>query len=168
MTRIADAPLPEGTSELMQNNLHRALANNRAMADKFYILANGIHADSGLPARIREFAILRVTSRLGSDFEFSHHFVGCQTVGVSADEARAVRDGDFSGFSEAERAVLALADAVEDNSVTDDIWQAAEAHFPPVQLLDLVTAAGFYGFASRLTNGLGVPSDEGFPTISEA
>jgi 4-carboxymuconolactone decarboxylase len=168
MARIADAPLPPGTHGLMQNNLHRALANNPAMAEGFYGLANAVHTTSHLPARVRELAILRVTANLRSDFEFSHHFRGCQTVGVSAEEARAVRDGRFAGFSEAERAALALAEAVEARRVTDELWAAAAAHFPQVELLDLVMAASFYGYASRLCLALGVPADEGFPTIDEA
>jgi alkylhydroperoxidase family enzyme len=168
MARIADAPLPPGTSELMQNNLHRTLANNRAMADNFYLLANSIHTDAVLPTRTRELAILRVTSQLGSDFEFSHHFVGAQSVGVTAQECRAVRDGDFAGFSDAERAALALVDSVEARTVTDLVWAEAARHFPPVELLDLVMATAFYGCASRLTLAMGVPADPGFPTILEA
>lgn len=168
MARIKDAPLPPGTSELMQNNLHRALANNPAMAENFYALANSIHGDSHPAVRFREFAILRVTAKVGSDFEFSHHFVGAQTVGVAAAEARAIRDGDFSGFTDAERAVLELTDAVDECRVTDELWAAAAVHFSEVELLDLVMAASFYGYASRMTLALGVPADEGFPTIAEA
>jgi alkylhydroperoxidase family enzyme len=168
MARIADAALPEGTTGLMDNVMHRVLANNRAMADNFYLLANSIHHDSSLPARVRELAILRVTAVAGSDFEFSHHFVGCQTAGISADEARAVRDGRLSGFADAERTAIMLAEAVDANVVPDALWQFAAKHFSARQLLDLAMTASFYGFASRLCNGLGVPADPGFPTIAEA
>ena len=168
MARIADTELPEGTTGLMDNCMPRASANNRAMADNFYLLANSIHGDSTLPARIRELAILRVTELAGSDFEFSHHFVGCQTVGVTADEARAMRDGDFSGLAVGESAAVSLAEAVDGNCVTDAVWRAAAEHLPGVQLLDLVMAASFYGYASRLCNALAIPADPGFPTISEA
>jgi alkylhydroperoxidase family enzyme len=168
MSRIADAELPAGTSELMQNNLHRALANNPDMAANFYRLANAIHSDSNLPVRIREFGILRVTSRLGSDFEFSHHFRGAQTVGVSAQEARSIRDSDFAGFSDAEQAMLTLADAIEASAVTEILWENAARHFSDVELLDFVMAVGFYGYASRLTLGLSIPADDGFPTIAES
>jgi len=168
MARIADAPLPEGTTGLMDNCMHRVLANNRAMADNFYLLANSIHGDSALPVRVRELAILRVTALAGSDFEFSHHFMGCQSVGVTADEARAMRDGDLAGLSDGERAAVALAEAVDGNCVTDAVWQAAAAHLSEVQLLDLAMAASFYGYASRLCNALAIPADPGFPAISEA
>lgn len=168
MSRIPDAPLPADTSELMRNNLHRALANNAAMADNFYALANSVHGDARLAMRVRELAILRVTSRVGSDFEFSHHFVAAQTVGVSAEEGRAVRDGQWDGFSAAERAALALTDGIEELRVTDALWQDASRHFASVELLDLVMAVGFYSYASRLCLALGVPADAGFPTIAGA
>lgn len=168
MSRISDAPLPEGTTGVMVNNLHHALANNPAMAPNFYVLANSIHLDTNLSARIKELAILRVTSQLKSDFEFSHHFAGCEKSGISVEEARAVRDGDFSRFPEAEKAVLALADSIEQCAVTDAVWSAAAAHLSETQMLDLVMAVAFYGCASRITLALGVPADEGYPTIGEA
>lgn len=168
MARIMDGQLPPETSGLMVNNLHHALINNAAMADNFYSLARSIHADSTLPPRIREFGILRVSSKLGSDFEFSHHFRASQTAGVSADEARSVRDSDFSRFSPAERAALQLADAIDECRVTDVIWAAAAEHLDPVQLLDFVNAVGFYGYASRLTCALEIPVDDGFLTIADS
>jgi 4-carboxymuconolactone decarboxylase len=168
MVRIRDGLLPPGTSELMQNNLHRALANNPDMAENFYRLAESVHSDARLETRIREFVILRVTSKIGSDFEFSHHFVASQTVGVAADEARSIRDGDYSRFSEVERGVLELADAIEESRVTDGLWQQVASNFSEIEMLDLVMAVGFYGYASRLCLALGVPADAGFPTIAEA
>lgn len=168
MSRIANAELPPGTTGLMINNLHRALANNSAMAPSFYVLANAIHAHTHLPQRVKELAILRVSAKLGSDFEFSHHFRGCQAIGLTLDEARAARDGDLAGLPVAESAALALADAIDDNRVDDAIWSAAAAHFSEVELLDLVMTVAFYGYASRLTVALSIAVDPGFLTIAES
>lgn len=165
MARIKDVPLPEGAHALMHNNLYRALSNNPEMSVRFFEYATAMHMTSSLPVRIKEICILRITSQLRSEFEFSQHFRACQTVGVTAEEARAARDGDFSSFTDADRAALALTDAVEQRQVTDALWAAARAHFSEVQLLDLVMFASFYGYASRLTIALGVPEDEGFATI---
>lgn len=168
MSRIADGALPPGTSGLMRNNLHRALANNPEMAASFYVLANSIHAHSHLPGRIKELAILRVASRVGSDFEFSHHFRACQSVGIAVEEARAVRDGNLVAFPAAEQAALALVEALEDGSVTDAVWSAAAAHLSEVQMLDLTMTTGFYGYASRLTRALDIAVDDGFLTIAQS
>lgn len=168
MARIADAALPADTSAQMRNNLHRALANNRAMADGFYGLAGGVHHHSRLPARLRELAILRTAARLGSDFEWSHHFHGARTVGVTAQEARAVRDGNLASFTDAERCVLELTDAIEDRRVDDALWARARGFLSEAELLDLVMAAGFYGFASRLTVALDIAVDPGLTGIAES
>ena len=168
MARIADSELPEGTSALMQNNLHRVLASNRRMADAFYDLAWDVHNVSRLAQRLRELAILRTSARIGSDFEWSHHFKGAQTVGVTADEARAVRDDDLGGFSDAERCVIELADAIEQKNVDDALWARARSFFSEGELLDLVMIAGFYGFASRMTLALDVKVDPGFTGIADS
>jgi alkylhydroperoxidase family enzyme len=166
MSRIADTELPADTSEIMRNNLHRALAGNRAMADNFYLLANSIHRDSRVAQRLRELAILRTAARVGSDFEWSHHFAQSELSGISADEARALRDDDLRGFSEAERCVIALADAIDERATTGQIWDAARGFLSEAELLDLVMAASFYGYASRLTLALDVRVDPGMPTIA--
>lgn len=168
MTRITEGELPHDTIEIMQNNLHRALINNAAIAEHFYALAYSIHANTNLPGRIKEFGILRVSAKLGSDFEFSHHFRASQTAGVSPDEARAIRDGNFTNFSAEERAILHLADAIDECGVTDEVWAAAAEYLTPVQMLDFVNAVGFYGYASRLTCALDIQVDDGFLTIAES
>jgi 4-carboxymuconolactone decarboxylase len=168
MSRITNAALPPGTTGLMENNLHRALANNPAMAPSFYGLANAIHAHSHLPQRVKELAILRVAAKLGSDFEFSHHFRACPTVGLTVEDVRAARDGDFTRFSAAETAALALTDAIDECRVDDHLWSAAAAHFCEVELLDLAMTVGFYGYASRLTVALNIAVDPGFLTIAES
>ncbi len=50
--------------------------------------------------------------------------------------------------------------------VTDRVWQETARHFSGDDLLDLVVVAGFYGYASRLTNAMGVEIDEGLMGIA--
>lgn len=165
MARISDTTLPEGAHALMDNNLYRVLSHNPEMAVRFFEYATAFHHCSELAPRVKELCILRVTSNLRSEFEFSHHFRASQSCGVTADEARAARDGDVSGFSQAEQAALALTDAIDRREVTDALWQKARGYFSERELIDLLTAVTFYGYASRLTVALDVPVDEGFPSI---
>ena len=112
---------------------------------------------------MRELAILRVTAMAGSDFEFSHHFIGCQTVGVSAERsAVGARRAACPAFPTPNARPLCSAEAVDANVVPDALWRSAAGHFSARQLLDLAMTASFYGFASRLCNGLGVPADPDF------
>jgi alkylhydroperoxidase family enzyme len=121
-----------------------------------------------VPHRIRELAILRIASLLQADVEWGQHFKIAQMVGVSIDEARAIRDGELSGFVPAERAAIDFATAVEQRSVDETAWAAAAKYYTQVQLLDLAMVAGFYGYASRVTLALGVEVDAGLSRIAES
>ena len=167
MSRIPDAEVAADAGA-MRNNLHRTLNNNLNMAGGFAVLARLVHTASNVPHRTRELAILRIASALKSDVEWGQHFRIAQMVGVSVEEARAIRDGDLTMFSEADRAAIVFAEAVEQCRVSEDVWTAAANHYSPVQLLDLAMVAGFYGYASRITLALGVKIDEGLSKIADS
>jgi alkylhydroperoxidase family enzyme len=168
MSRIADAILPEDESGAINNNLHRTLANNPAMEAHFAALARGVHTTSHLPHRTRELVILRVASTLRAEVEWAQHFRIAQIVGITPEEARAVRDGNFDGFAPAEQAAIRFAEAVDQTRVNDVAWREASAHFSDVELLDLSVLAGFYGLASRVTLAMGIAVDEGLSCIDES
>ena len=167
MSRIPDAEVAADAGP-MRNNLHRTLNNNLKMADGFAVLARLVHTASNVPHRTRELAILRVVSTLKSDVEWGQHFKIAQMVGVSVDEARAIRDGKLSSFSEADRAAIVFAEAVDQCRVSDEVWAAAAQHYSPVQLLDLTMVAGLYGYASRITLAMDVEVDAGLSKIVES
>jgi len=165
VSRIPDADVAADAGP-MRNNLHRTLNNNLNMAGGFAALARLVHTASNVPHRTRELAILRIASMLQAEVEWGQHFKIAQMVGVSVAEARAIRDGDLTMFSQAERAAIAFAEAVDRCRVTDDVWAAAARHYTQVQLLDLAMVAGFYGYASRITLALGVEIDAGLSRIA--
>jgi alkylhydroperoxidase family enzyme len=168
MSRIPNAECPAELQATMQNNLHRTLYNNADIADAFGILARGVHTASHLPHRIRELCILRIASLLQADVEWAQHFKIAQMVGISVEEARAIRDGKLSEFTAAEQAAINFAVAVEQRSVSDALWAATAEHYTPVQLLDLAMLAGLYGYASRITLALGVEVDAGLTRLAES
>lgn len=168
MSRIADAKLPADMAAVMQNNLHRTLYNNPPMAENFCVIAKGVHYSSNVPHRIRELAILRIAATLGAEVEWAQHLRVAEHVGVTTDEARAVRDGLLDRFAPNEKAAILFAEAVDQCRVTDIIWQNAKQHFSEVALLDLVMVSGFYGYASRVTMAMGVEVDAGLTGIAES
>lgn len=168
MSRIPDAECPADLQATMHNNLHRTLYNNPAMADAFGAIARGVHKTSHLSHRTRELAILRVASMLNANVEWGQHFKIAQMVGVSRDEALAIRAGDLSKFSLEERVAIEFAAAVEQRCVDEQRWADAAKHYTQVQLLDLAMVAGFYGYASRVTLALGVEVDAGLTRIADS
>lgn len=156
----------------LQTNLGRALYNNPELCLAFKRLALGVHEDSHLEPRLRELVILRISAELGSDVEWGQHFRIATTpevygrAWVSVAEARAVRDQRLEEFPQRERLAMIYATAFEHNAVGDELWQQVSAQLTPTEVLDLSVLAGLYGMACRLTNGLGVPMDEGILPIS--
>lgn len=169
MSRIPDAELPaaEGSTGIY-NNLHRTLANNLELEKLFGALGRSVHIASHLPDRTRELAILGLLVMLREEVGWARHFQIAQILGVSAQEARAVRDGDYTRFSASEQAAILFAAAVDQRRVTDAIWADTARHFSDVQMLDLVMLAGFYGSSARVTQALGVEIDEGLTGIDES
>jgi heme/copper-type cytochrome/quinol oxidase subunit 1 len=89
-------------------------------------------------------------------------------LGVTVYEARALRDGDLSVFSDGGQAAILLMEAVEDHAMSDAIWHAAARHFTQAELLVLVMIAGFYGYVSWITLALDVAVDEGLRRIAKS
>jgi len=149
----ADAPI--------HNNLVRAAYNNPEMFRGFGSLSMRVHTASGLSDRLREVVVLRTVARLGADYEWGNHVIAATKLGMSKSEIRSLREGDVTGFDEQERVAIAFAEAVEDRTVDDALWEKASTWFTPAQLADLTMLVGFYGLASRFVMALGVPLDEG-------
>jgi alkylhydroperoxidase family enzyme len=159
VSRISNAEVPDDLP--IVNNLVRAAYNNPDMYRGFASLSGRVHSTSHLSARLRELVVLRTVARLGATYEWANHVPGARSVGVTDDEIRALRDGSLSGFDPAEAAAIRYAEAVEDRAVDRELWAATQAHYSPVELLDLAMLVGFYGLASRVVLALEVPLDEG-------
>ncbi len=159
MVRIAQADVPKEAP--IHNNLVRATLNNPELHRGFVSLAGRVHSASHLDARMRELLVLRTVARLEATYEWGNHVVGARSAGITDDDIRRLRDGDFENFTEAERSALRFAEAVEDRAVDNDVWAGASAHFSEVELLDMTLLVGFYGMASRFVLALDVDLDNG-------
>ena len=71
-------------------------------------------------------------------------------------------DFDFSLFSETERLVIELADAMADtpSNVSDDLYQRLRQHFSEVQLPQLSAHIAFENYRARLNRVFDVESDD--------
>ncbi|MFI5046207.1 MAG: carboxymuconolactone decarboxylase family protein [Acidimicrobiia bacterium] len=168
MARIPDGQVSDELPGSQHNNLHRALANNDEMNVAFGVLARAVHTASSVPHRTRELIVLRVSAITGSETEWGQHLPIAMGVGITLEQARAIRDGDFSMFTPEDRAVIEFGDAFDRLTVDDDIWDAAALFFSPQQMLELAMVAGVYGLACRICVGLGVDIDEGKTKIADS
>jgi 4-carboxymuconolactone decarboxylase len=159
MTRVPYAELPADFP--IHNNLVRAMHLNPDLFKSFGSLSMRVHSASHIDQRTRELVILRLVAKLGAEYEWGNHALGARQSGVTDDEIRAIRERRLESFSAREVAAMRYAEAVEDRTVTDELWRDVSQHFDATQLVDLTVLVGFYGLASRFVMALDVELDPG-------
>jgi len=111
---------------------------------------------SGLPQKLREMVHLRVSQINGCSVCVDMHWRGLKRTGESDERTFAVaawRDAPY--FTDAERAALALAEAVtrlsdRPDPVPDEIWNEASAHFDEQALAGLILDIAMINVWNRL------------------
>jgi len=110
----------------------------------------------GIPARLTELMHLRASQINGCGVCAVHHPRIARKLGETDDRLFAVacwRDAPY--FDEAERAALALTEAVtrmadQAESVPDEVWDEAARHFDETRLATLVLSIGLINLWNRL------------------
>jgi alkylhydroperoxidase family enzyme len=140
-------------------NLYRALANAPAMLEAWIGLAWPLRHEAKTSRGLRELIIMRVAGLTDAHYEEHHHRRMALEAGVSeAQLGDLARWRDSKRFNEAERAVLAMADAVtRGGKLPDVVHDDLKRHFKPGEIVELVLTAAFYNCVSRTLLALEVP-----------
>jgi len=157
--------MPPGVAPL---GLFRTLAHNPRVLRR--VRKGGLLDPGSISLRERELVILRTCALCRSEYEWGVHvvFFG-RAAGWSPEQVAATVTGDPSAFSEGERELLALCDALHAAAaVPDALWQDLAARYRPDQLVELVALAGQYHMISYVTNALAIELEPGAPRFPEA
>jgi alkylhydroperoxidase family enzyme len=151
-----DRLMPPGVPPLA---LFATLARDPRLFSRF--MGGGLLDRGHLTLRQRELAILRVTARCGSEYEWGVHatFFGPRVAATPAELAALVHGGpDDPGWDGSERALLRLCDSLHASCDVDDaLWDELRAYFSEEAILELLLLAGFYRTVSYLTAALRLP-----------
>lgn len=168
--RLPQAPLPPRVRETLsrrragQLNLYKALANSPQSAEAWLDFLWSIRDDFTTPRALRELLILEIAHREASAYERHHHLAMALAAGVPEAKVAAVADGSGGWptdlFDEGERLALALAGAVADGHVSDDLAEAVIAHFGVGAYVELALTASAYVMGARVLDALGVVIEE--------
>lgn len=92
-----------------------------------------------------------------------HHIASSKRVGLTTNDWQALKQGDYSSFSEKEQAALQFAEKLtrELRNVNDADIEGLKKHFSDEQILDLDMLVGLINLTNRLTDPLG--ADLEFP-----
>ena len=134
------------------------LLNSPPIAAGWERMLTAVRNQTGVPADLRELAILRVAVLNRAGFEFDAHVPHAERAGVGRDKIEAVREpGIAAAFNPLECLVLQLTDAMtRDVEVPDALFEQLQAHFDARLLVELVATVAAYNMVSRLLVALKV------------
>lgn len=173
-TAIPPAPLPDDVANQVQQagaqqvNLYRALAHAPKLLKAWIDFAWALREQCDTPRQLRELVILRTAQRMLSQYEWHQHRRMAAEAGIDEHQVAELAMWRTSpAFTEAERAALALTDAIVDGHVTDEHNTALSEHFDPQARVELTLTAAFYCAVPRLLDALRVPVETS-PTSADS
>jgi alkylhydroperoxidase family enzyme len=138
-------------------NLYRALGNQPKLVAAWAEFARTLRHDTRTPRALRELVILRGAQLMRSEYEWAQHLPMAREAGVREAQIVALAKWRSSKeFDAREKAALALAEAVTEGRVSDQVYAEASKHFDHADYVELCLLAAFYAAVGRLIEALGV------------
>jgi 4-carboxymuconolactone decarboxylase len=156
---------------------HANLLRIVAQADSVFLYCLGfggrLLTDMNLDVKLRELALLLVSTRAEADYVWIQHAAIARAVGVPDDQIAAVRAGELNAgcLNADEQAVLAFTAAVFDGPrVPEPTFTAVAAVLSPREIVELLLVVGHYFMLARVVTALEVEPDSplGGAVIDEA
>ncbi len=141
-------------------NLQRAVAHAPEVARLQLELNRAVV--EGMPARQKRLVMLLTGSMTKNAYCWGHHVPPALEAGVSAEQLRSLRAGDYSLFPPDEQTMLAYCAAVVNQTVTDELWDAVSHGRTPEELVKITMLVGYYCMIGRVQRALDVAQDDGF------
>ena len=170
LTAIPLAPLPKDVADRVGQtgapgvNLYQALAHAPRLLRAWIDFAWALREECETPRPLRELVILRTAQRSLSQYEWNQHRLMAAEAGVDEYQVAELPMWRTSpAFTDAERAALALTDALANGHVPDQVNAALGEHFDEKARVELTLTAAFYCAVPRLLDGLRVPVEETAP-----
>lgn len=139
-------------------NLYRMLLHSPPMAEGWLAFFTSVRQQGRLSGRHRELAILRIAVLNGASYEFDAHVPFALKQGLTQPQLDALAaDRVPEGLAEADRAVLAYADAMTRAvRVSDEVFTRVRSHFGERELVELTITIAGYNCVSRVLEALQV------------
>ncbi|MEO5699993.1 MAG: carboxymuconolactone decarboxylase family protein [Casimicrobiaceae bacterium] len=142
--------------------LYRMLLHSPPVAEGWLGYLTAIRQRCTLSGALRELVIMRVAHVNGASYEADQHAPIALKEGLTAAQLAAIPEwGSAKLFSDEERAVLALTDAMTRQvQVPSEVMSAVRAHLDDREVVELVATIAAYNMVSRFLEALGIHSDD--------
>jgi len=137
-------------------NAQKALAHRPEMLKNFL----GFYASVGrsLDRKLYELIYIRVSLINQCHYCLQHHLASSKRVGLTPEDWAALKQGNYSRFTEKEQAALAYAEKLtrDPHSVSDADFAGLKTHFGDAEIVDLHLLVGLANLTNRFTDPLGL------------
>jgi uncharacterized peroxidase-related enzyme len=137
-------------------NVQKALAHRPEMLKNF--LSFYASVGRSLDRKLYEMIYLRVSLINGCRYCTQHHVASSKRVGLTAEDWSALKAGDYSRYSEKERAALTYAEKLTrmPHDVSDADFAPLKRNFSDAEIVDIHMLTGLANLTNRLTDPLGL------------
>lgn len=157
--------LPEQYGHIDQQparNVYRSVAHEPELVETLRAYLGATWEHSGLDDRPRELLLLAVAHEIDSAYEWHQHVRVALLEGLTPEEIRAVSAGDLERFDDAERTLVAFAQAAAGERVTDDDVDRLRDRFTVSEVAGITSLVGAYVGLNVILNVLNIETEEPF------
>jgi uncharacterized peroxidase-related enzyme len=163
ITLIAPESAPPAVREIYDTTLRGKPGNvQKALAHRPEMLKNflSFYASVGrsLDRKLYELIYLRVSFINGCHYCTQHHVASSKRVGLTVEDWASLKAGNFSRYSEKERAALTYSERLTraPHEITETDFAELKKHFSDPEIVDIHMLAGLANLTNRLTDPLGL------------
>jgi uncharacterized peroxidase-related enzyme len=164
MARIALIEAEQATPEVKEiyeqkfkgkpGNAQKALAHRPELLKNF--LSFYASVGRSLERKLYELIYIRVSMINGCRYCLQHHVASSKRVGLGPEDWGALKQGNYSRFSEKEKAALVYTEKLtrSPHDITDADFSALKKHFSDPEIVDLHLLVGLANLTNRFTDPL--------------
>src|SRR5580704_15881831 len=137
-------------------NVQKALAHRPEMLKNF--LSFYASVGRSLDRKLYELIYLRVSLINGCRYCTQHHIASSKRVGLTAEDWTQLKAGNYSRYSEKERAALTYVEKLTrvPREITEADFNELKKHFSEPEIVDIHMLAGLANLTNRFTDPLGL------------
>jgi uncharacterized peroxidase-related enzyme len=137
-------------------NAQKALAHRPDMLKNFLPFYASV--GRSLDRKLYEMIYLRASFINACHYCQQHHLASSKRVGLTPEDWQALKDGNYTRFTEKEQTALAYAEKLTRASrdITDADVDKLKKHFSDPEIVDLHLLAGLANLTNRFTDPLGL------------
>jgi uncharacterized peroxidase-related enzyme len=137
-------------------NVHKALAHRPEMLKNF--LSFYASVGRSLDRKLYELIYLRVSLINGCRYCVQHHVAASRRVGLTAEDWPALKAGNYSRYTEKEKAALDYVERLTRNpqEIKETDFDELKKHFSDPEIVDIHLLAGLANLTNRFTDPLGL------------